>query len=70
MEKYSAVFRCAWDLSWEYLSAAIFLWELFWNKYPTTVRAEERRCHQWTEARTARERLQCWVQFAFSLYTL
>lgn len=37
---------------------------------PTTMRAEEGRCDQWTEVRTAPERLQCWVQVALSFYTL
>lgn len=37
---------------------------------PTTMRAKERRCHQWTQARTARERSQCWVQFTLSFHIL
>jgi hypothetical protein len=28
----------------------------------------EKRCHQWIKARTAPERLQSWIQFAFSFY--
>lgn len=35
-----------------------------------TTRVEERRCHQWTKARTVRERHQCWVHFALSFLIL